>query len=509
MKKKWLFLFGLMLLLAFAALHCTKKPDDGTEATLRTDETPEGSESAEAAPVYGENVILYYNLHGKEYDGMADDGLTSRDKNLDDGYFHIDFSSEGQIVEFLAKSRILTNAIDHNPVLAFTFSSEGVIEQAFPVEEIGGKLLALNYFVSSAGEGTLTVNTNNTNSGTELQFSLSEGVRIYDVSDPENNYGLATVLEEMDEIVAVGNEAGLISHVWVVSKGSQNKGRGGCICGANENGPHREGCDGTILYYWKPWTNSTALPAEGGYWYLDIEDRTITLYEETRLRSGMDIYLDLNGHTVYGPNDPTAGSVSIYFCQDGSVPVHVTILDSAGGGRFVLRNPLDEEGKSTHGLQSRFMVYTGPKHSLTIYGGTVDGSGLTGAGGNGSLIRCINGAQFNMHGGTLIGVGPTANTGGAVFCSGSMYMTGGTITGGHAKRGGNVFIGSYDENGTTVYGSFKMTGGEILNGSATLSGGNVSYYADGEFIIEGGTISGGTAPEAPEIYMYPKFDPAA
>jgi len=494
-KRKLAVLLAVFLFACFCLCACGEKPNTDTPDDKSGTATGDG------------DSVLYYNIYGELYDGKADDSLTSREKDLDDGYFHVLTSSDGKIVEVLVKSRILTNKIDSNPVLALTFSEDNIVADALSVEEIGGSIAARNCFVSAVDDGTLLVNTNNTNSGEEIPLTLADAVKIYDVSDEDNGFGGMIALEElevMDEIVAVADESGAVTHIWVQSKASQNKGRGGCICGANDSGEaHKEGCDGTILYYWQPWTNKTSLPDTGGYWYLDVEGGVIDLDEKIKLRSNMDIYLDLNGHTVN-----SRAQDACYVCQDESVSIHISILDSKGGGVFKFHTVYQEDGTPTP-LQARFAVYVGGKTSLTIYGGTIDGSGLKGSGGNGALIRAINGGTLNIHGGTIIGTSDYANTGGAVFCSGTMNMTGGKITGGHAKKGGNVFMGTYESGGVTYYGTLNMSGGEIVNGTASISGGNLCYYEDGSFNQTGGTVSGGYAPEAPDIYVYPKFDPAA
>lgn len=494
--------FVILIFAVFCFCACGGSENESADSSIADASSEESGPEAVAAG------ILYYNIDGELYNAKADDSLTSREKNLDDGYFYITLSSEEGITELRAKSRILTNKIDSNPVLTLNVE-DGIITEAFSIEEAGGSIAARRCFVASVSGNELTVNTNNTYSGDEIKLTLSDSVKIFDVSDSEKDFGAVTTLAEMDEVMAAAGSDGTVTHIWVLSRAGQNKGRGCCICGASETGEsHKEGCDGTILYYWKPWTNRNALPTEGGYWYLDVDGGELFIEENVKLRSKMEIYLDLNGHTVYGP-DKTAGMVAFYAVPDPSVAVSVTILDSKGTGLFKLRNPLDDDGTLSMHLMSRFMVFVGEKSSLTIYGGTIDGSELDGVGGNGALIRMTTGAVLNIHGGKIIGCRGTCNTGGAVFCSGTMNMTGGVITGGHAKKGGNVFIGTYEDNGYTKYGNFNMTGGEIKNGTATLSGGNLCYYEDGSCSITGGTITGGKAPEAEDVYMYPKFDPAA
>lgn len=501
-KHKLLALIACLLILTVALCACGDKDSDPTDAPQQTD-------GGDGAPVLSTSTELYYNIYRSEYEGKAEDSLTSRSKDLTDGYFHIEMSSCEQVLEVLAKSRILTNKIDTNSVLYLTFKEDNIVDEAFTLADLGGVVAANKCFVTTVEGSVVTLNTNNTNSGDVLTIDLADGVNIVDISDPDDEgYGKTTTLAEMDELYAVADTSGNVTHIWVLSRAGQNLGRGGCICGANEAGPHKEGCDGTILYYWKPWTNKTSMPSEGGYWYLDVEGGVIELDERVWIKSNVEIYLDLNGHTVY---TPTASGHSVYYCSDKALKFNLTVLDSVGNGTFKVRNVEDATS-----VQARFLIYNGPKQSATFYGGTVDGSAVTTtqSGGNGGLFRIINGATLNIHGGTFIGTQGYSNTGNVIFCSGTLNITGGTITGGKAVKGGNIFMGTYDDNGTTIYSTFNMTGGEILNGIATNSGGNLCYYEDGTFTHTGGTISGGTingdaTPKDADIYMYPKFDPAA
>lgn len=124
-----------------------------------------------------------------------------------------------------------------------------------------------------------------------------------------------------------------------------------------------------------------------------------------------------------------------------------------------------------------------------------------------------------ISGGTISG--GYANCGGNIFANGTMLISGGTISGGYARGnnacGGNLYLGmirstttgeiycSVTMTGGTIedgyadgtggnaqiHGHFLMTGGEFLNGSAQ-GGGNIRIFRPGNFVLDGGTITGGT-----------------
>lgn len=110
---------------------------------------------------------------------------------------------------------------------------------------------------------------------------------------------------------------------------------------------------------------------------------------------------------------------------------------------------------------------------------------------------CIGGAagsEIYIYGGTIQPVLETGRTHASNGCcisqsGGYLEINGGTITGGKAANGGNIYLGAT--------WSFKMTGGTISGGIATTSGGNI-YLAGKSGTkqlaeITGGTITGGTA----------------
>lgn len=480
----------LVLAMMFVMSACTTDGQGDTSGTTEgTNTSTEGG-----APQLDSDTVLFFNPDRKLYEGLADDSLTARPKSLDDGYFHIEFASEGKAVEFLAKKRMVANLVDTNSAMALQFDENNNITGIYTIEEMGGSVAINSLYVTGSTDTTLTINTNNTFTGEEITYNLASGVKIYDVSDRENNFGGVTELIEIDEIYAVANAEGEITHIWVLSRASQRDGRGGCICGVNEGGEHREGCDGSLIYVWQPWTYETSLPTSSGYYYLDVPGKTITLGEFFRIRNAADIYIDLNGHTI-----TTCGP--IYMFQEAAVATNLTILDSAGGGKFiVMREP--NEGN----LQSTFFVHYGKKHVFTMYGGTVDASNIKGSGGNGGVIRSIGGT-VNIYGGKIIGSKDSSNTGNCIWSSGVVNIKDAEITSGNAKKGGNIYMqldSSYTEVVMGVETTLNVISGKITNGTASISGGNI-FYMEGVVVnIADGVVSDGTAPEGADIHMQKK-----
>ena len=489
--RKYLSVIAAILLALSLVFVLSACGGDAQDATSGTTEPVTDPVNESAAPTLSADTVVFFNPDRKLYEGLADDSLTARPKNLDDGYFHIEFASDGKIVEHLAKKRMVVNLVDTNSAMALQFDEKNNITGIYTVEEMGGSVAIDSLYVTGSTDTTLTINTNNTFTGEEITYNLAEGAKIYDVSDKENNYGAVTELVEVDEIYAIANAKGEITHVWVLSRASQHNGRGGCICGVNEGPEHKEGCDGSLIYVWQPWPYENSLPTASGYYYLDVPGKKITLSEFFRLRNAADIFIDLNGHTI-----TTCGP--IYMFQEAAVATNLTLLDSTGGAKFIVKH---EEGETN--IQATFFVHYGKKHVFTMYGGTVDASGITGAGGNGGVIRSIGGT-VNLYGGKVIGTKDPSNTGNCVWSSGIVNIKDCEITKGNAKKGGNIFMqldSSYSEVVMGVDTALNVISGKITNGTASVAGGNIFYMEGVKVNIADGVVSGGKAPEGADIHM--------
>jgi hypothetical protein len=176
-----------------------------------------------------------------------------------------------------------------------------------------------------------------------------------------------------------------------------------------------------------------------------------------------------------------------------SMPANITVTLLAEGNRVI------SAGTSSYS-QGVFHLYSANPNATLILGDplmpgtlTLRGSAVS---GNGALIQFDH--TFPSANLTLImndKVTLTGNTtdpmdlfqGGAVtVTNGEFIMNGGTITGNTARGyGGGVFV----EDG----GLFKMAGGTISGNTAVADGGGVFVEDGGLFKMAGGTITGNTA----------------
>lgn len=173
--------------------------------------------------------------------------------------------------------------------------------------------------------------------------------------------------------------------------------------------------------------------------------------------------------------------------------------------------------KDTKGLA--ILATRGSKNpAINMYAGTVESTLGTTSDAKSSVVR-LSGAThtFNLYGGTI--TGGIAKQGGNVYMSmGNFNMYGGTVTNGQANQGGNFWIGADGvlliqggtiqnglennaanaNNGGNIFvfngGTVEMIDGAIIGGNATTSGGNVYMTSPGcTFAMYGGEMSGGKA----------------
>ena len=215
---------------------------------------------------------------------------------------------------------------------------------------------------------------------------------------------------------------------------------------------------------WKPWA---AKPGSGHY-YLSGD----YVMEEFNVISGESTVLDLRGYTI------TTESTTRLFTVNG----YLAILDTVGGGRATAKGKYHEVGGVIKVIDNET---TGSKFEL--FSGTITlatGRSTPGAGG---LVYTSGGGTFVMHGGVLL-EGVSYSNGGCVGVSGSnaaAQILGGQIIGGTASSaGGNISVTS----GATL----TMKDTTVIGGTSKDKGGNV-YVSASTANIENCSIGNGVA----------------
>ena len=227
---------------------------------------------------------------------------------------------------------------------------------------------------------------------------------------------------------------------------------------------------------WYAW-DGTAFPQDGHY----VLTEDLELTERVTIDAGVEITLCLNGHTVTNTDR--------FFNIHGTL----NICDHKNGSG-------EYEGKLESGYSGKvygslaYMYNNIADSTLNIYGGNFVHTGQANTGG---LVFIGQGvystiATFNLYDGVLSG-GTATGGGGAVEISNrcAMNMYGGKITG--CKSGGNG--GAVD----VATGTFNMYGGEISGNTSTGNGGGVNVNKNGVFTMTGGVLDGNKGAEGGNV----------
>ena len=205
----------------------------------------------------------------------------------------------------------------------------------------------------------------------------------------------------------------------------------------------------------------------------------LTLSSFINFGSNVNIEIDLNGHTITGP------SGGRLFRLAG---VDLTISDSSEEKTGKLIPVGSVNAAAVAGF------YGGVESHLTINGGTIDGSQLTGLSALGGAFRMesVNGV-LTINDGTFKNFTST-NSGAIVSASGQncqITINGGTFTNNKAKDGGVIYL----ENGS--HSTLTINGGTFTSNSNTGTGGGVAYiHQNNDFYLNGGTFTGNSGTRA-------------
>lgn len=245
-----------------------------------------------------------------------------------------------------------------------------------------------------------------------------------------------------------------------------------CLCGdtSSTNNPCADA--GHVDVAWTPVSGST-LPTTSGYYYLT---KNINATAQAQIAANNHVVIDLNGYNI----TQTTANTRLFRLNQTSA--QLTITDSVGGGQLI---PQSDTSDNKFGM---IVDITNSTAVCNLYGGTLNATGKTSK--YGVAINNWEGTVY-MYGGTITGGTSTTGGGGGnvMVYNGTFHMHDGSIQNGVSQNanarmgGGNIRIGA---NGT-----FHMYGGTVKNGTAVNDGGNI--HCSGAINITGGTITGGTA----------------
>lgn len=275
-----------------------------------------------------------------------------------------------------------------------------------------------------------------------------------------------------------------------------------CFCaGSDKNCAHTN-------VRWAAWEATDALPTESGSYYL-LSD--VVLPQAATLRTGADVRLCLNGHTVRVDHAQTLTENDRVFILRNDAKLTLSDCTAATvEGKYTA-------GKLTGGTMAAVILHGNASATFHMYDGIITGNSradnvgggvilreTTGqnvfnmydgeisdnwAKGNGGGLYVKEGCTFNMYGGSIRGNKSTTFHGGgiAIVKDGTVNIYGGDVSSNIAsKNGGGIFVQE---------GTLNIFGGFVDNNTAGSNGGGISAIT-GKVNISGGSVSANTAKTA-------------
>ena len=469
------------------------------------------------------NMEIYWNVE-KQYDST--NKTTTRTPDAD-GYYHLTMAVNGEQVELKTKDKATVDAIDGRavPTIGLTVKNGEIknYEMPWKVEKTKGGDFASWYDVVALGDdGTVTALkvANGSDQGTLVTGKLPAADQIFDVSSTAGTVGEVTTVQLGDRIHGLAAADGTPVILYVISRngGITAHGSDHCVCGGiGSVGDHTQCTDAKWLpvasvNYWNVLTKAGTLSGRRAfkdtetYIYLTAD---ITLDARLEVDPGQTVNICLNGHTLTTKSgerfaENCGGTLNLCDCQSTGKLVannFPTAIYNYAKANFNLFGGTVTTNLTTT-TQKWGLLYGGDDKvdslnlttapsNIAIYGGTVDASGLTmtASGSHGGALWQFCGGKVAIYDGTLKGANITDGNGGAIsVTSGSakFLMTGGTVTGGKAPLGGNIYLAGADStiSGGTVTGGST---GVYLKAGATLSGTvSITENTDGNLYLASG-----------------------
>ena len=431
----------------------------------------------------GEQVLdttLYWNVDRALYDGKSEAGMSSRAPEAD-GFFHVRFFVDGQIITLKVTNRKLVNSLEPQSLMGLEYDENGFVTDVISVDDMPVQKVAWQFYVQSFGGTSLKVNSSSSMNGIELLLEDIDPNHIFDMSGCEGPVGTVVKPIALDRVYIVADMDGNVTDVYIYD-------RPNFMLTHEAECAH---CGKTVT--WSEWTKENELPVRTGHYQLQND---VKLKAQAAQQTDTKICLDLNGKRVDG-----AENTRVFSMHNSGT--ELAIMDTSEGKTGVM---------AAHGTSAQGLVVWVRYGRFYLYGGTLDASDSV-SNKNGAAVCLEKNNYFYMYGGTLIGGKAiyrynettkkySNGVGGTLSMAGKFVMYDGEIRDGYAETvitaynkdgspksysrgyGGNIYIG----NG----GVMEMHGGVIKNGRAGNVGGNIYMDGTAELTIYGGSIKGGT-----------------
>ncbi|MBR5570329.1 MAG: hypothetical protein IKW10_05480 [Oscillospiraceae bacterium] len=382
------------------------------------------------------DLELYYNIE-RMWD--ADKSVSTRTPDTN-GWYWFSMTANGKQVQLKTKDVNVVNTIDERAAKVLGLQLKGdQILAAYKPSAVKNSINTVFDFaiVKSVSGSTVTA----TRGDKTVTATLVKNAKIYNVSEAADTLGEFTTVQVGDTIYGLGTGKNAVYYVYVTNREVKPATKTE-LCPV---------CNETVV--WKTWNGKSALTE--GHWYLN---RNINVEKSTTVAQETTLCLDLCGYLANG-KDSLDRLFNIYGVMN--------IIDSGETG-MIMTNYANAEGRTG----SVFYVQNSKDNgagTLNLYGGTLTSAGHTKYGGIGGV-----GYRFNMYGGTIIG--------GKALKGGNLYLDGEA----NVKLYGGRIVGGAAEQGADIYSKRNVTlGGNIQIGNLYLESGK-TIAIDG--LTEGASI---------------------
>jgi len=360
---------------------------------------------------------LYYNVERL----WNDEAKTTLRVADEEGWYWLTMAVNGEHVQLKTQNVSFVNTIDERAarVLGLQVKDNEILAVYKPGDVEGSKSTVFDYTTVTAitEDGVISaVRNDKTYVGT-----LSEDAKIFNVSKTAEQLGEVTTVQVGDVIYGLGNNSKAVNYIFVTGRTPKLETKT-AVCSV---------CQQEVT--WTAWDGKTKLA--DGHWYLTKGvqvDTAVNILQDTT------VCLDLCGMEVNGA-ETLDRILNIY----GTL----NIMDSGETGK-IIANFSNETGRTG----SVFYVQNSKNNgygTLNLYSGTLTSTGRTKQGGIGGVSNV-----FNMYGGTI--TGGSASKGGNLFLEYNadvkVGLYGGVIGDGNAELGGCI----YARSGLTVGGDVQI-----------------------------------------------------
>jgi len=168
---------------------------------------------AEAPKTTAENAVgIYWNVEGSLYRGDPN-MILSRTPEAD-GTYMVSFAFGGTQQRLQVTAQVIEKGLDMHDAVGLVMDESGTVTDFMTVEECTGGYAVKNYFVESVSGNTVLCNNSPAFDGYQKEITVADSAQVIRVDGTGILTGTYTTISENDQITAICDSAGTITHVF-------------------------------------------------------------------------------------------------------------------------------------------------------------------------------------------------------------------------------------------------------------------------------------------------------